>query len=416
MKMDKATLGISPTRQAGGYMHNSIMLAVLSDCVLRCNDGDVRANTYALVQSCDVISNMFEDMGETDAPGDDRVFVIDRFSSRTMKFVVDLIQKSIEPSDVKSIEDARDILVAMDFLCCTTRWKRMVDRLWTLIRASPACDTKRLLLENAGFIVPEHPAAFFTKYRRMCPGWQEYKALFEAVPMTPETAILFVTQLMTYFPMPMIVHAIVSNTPKRQISNVTTGIFHIQRIGRYFHPDELLVAMDTIHLAASTNVDTAIMDCVVDSHRGVNVQTPVHKIKGTMVTLKTKNMANFAFTVERSLTRLTTVSFSSNSAVFSFDPDTGLIEMRVRMHKLGDTGRAVDTVYVRTTSYPKSEELEMGHMSSRIDWDGVRDTWSTVLNIDHTADGEIVNTERIDAGDVAMVRVDLFWLHDPRQL
>ena len=252
MKMDKATLGISPTRQAGGFMHNSSMLAVLSDCVIRCNDGDVRANTYALVQSCDVISNMFEDMGETDAPDDDRVFVIDRFSSRTMKFVVDLIQKSIQPSDVKSIEDARDVLVAMDFLCCTTRWKRMVDRLWTLVRASPACDTKRLLLDNAGFIVPEHPAAFFTKYRRMCPGWHEYKALFEAVPMTPETAILFVTQLMTYFPMPMIIHAIVSNTPKRQISNVVTGIFHIQRIGRYFHPEELLVAMDTIHLAAST--------------------------------------------------------------------------------------------------------------------------------------------------------------------
>ena len=92
------------------------------------------------------------------------------------------------------------------------------------------------------------------------------------------------------------------------------------------------------------------------------------------------------------------------------------MEMRVRMHKLGDTGRVADTVFVRTTSYPKSEELETGHMSSRIDWNGVRDTWSTVLNIDHTADGEIVNTERINAGDVAMIRVDVFWLHDPRQL
>ena len=441
-KASKTHLGTSP-------IQGSISLRMrhhpeLDDCHISCMDGTVMANTFAMVQASPVLSDLFDDMSDAS----ERVFEISNVTCATMQRVVDLVQRKIGVSDLDDLTEIRDVLMAMDFLGCSTRWKKLVDRLWTLVRACPADMAKTKMLENASLIIPEHPDAFFHRFRLMCPNWQAYRTLFESISMTPTLASVVMTQLMPFFPVPLLIHAIVTNTPRDYVYTVISGIFKIPRIGSYFHPDELMLAFDVILESASHDIDTSIIRAVLDSTHGVNPPLPVPRARGSMVTFHTKNTTSFSFVFDRPITRSTTVTFPSNTASFTFDPPPprptttstpetpslrtpmtvpptppvppaetmGTLETKLKLHKFGETGMAVDCAFVRTTVYPRDPELDDGHVSKQVAWDRVWDTWKTVEDVDHDADGEIEHTERLDVTDAVAVRVDVFWVHDPRKL
>jgi hypothetical protein len=422
-KASKTHLGTSPLQGASSLRMR--YHPELDDCRISCSDGSVVANTFAMVQASPVLSDLFDDMSDAS----ERVFEIPNVTCATMQRVVDLVQRKIGATDLDDMVEIREVLVAMDFLGCSTRWKKLVDRLWTLVRACPPEISKAKMLENASLLIPEHPDAFFHKFRLMCPNWQEYRTLFDAISMTPTLASVVMTQLMPFFPMPLLIHAIVTNTPRDHVYTVISGIFKIPRIGSYFHPDELMLAFDVVLRSASHDIDTSIIRAVLDSAHGVNVPTPVPRARGSMVTFHTKNTTSFSFVFDRPITRPTTVTFPSNTATFTFEPPptgqtgqtgttttTGTMETSLKLHKFGETGMAVDCAFVRTTVYPRDPELDDGHASKLVAWSRVRDTWTTVEDVDHDADGEIEHTARLDVTDAVAVRVDVFWVHDPRKL
>ncbi len=426
----KAHLGTSPIQ--GTYPQRTRHHPELNDCRLVCQDGTVYANTYAMVQASTVLSDLFDEMPDTDTEetGDDtaaetgmRVFFVKHICKATMEHVVGLIQRTLCPTDLKEISDLRAVLVAMDYLGCSTRWKKLVDRLWILIRSCPVDESKMHMIENASLIIPEYPDAFFHKFRLMCPNWIEYKKLFDEISMTPMLAVVVMTQLMTFFPMPVLIHAIVTNTPRKHVYNVISGIFKIPRIGSYFHPDELMLAFDVVLQSATHDIDTSIIRAVLESTQGVNTPTPTPRIGASMVTFHTKNMASFSFVLDRPLHRTKTVAFSSNTASFTFDPQSSMVETKLKLHKFGETGAAVDCVYIRTTVYPRDTELDDGHMSKQVAWDKVYDRWTTVRFVDHEQDGDVTCREPLttsataDHGHIVhAARIDVYWVHDPRRI
>ena len=443
----KAHLGTSPIRPGvTTHPHHPR----LHDCRLICSDGTVDANTFCMVQASRMMATMFEDMPETpDDPADDqalpdaferlgiedarvtkprirlcqrRSFDLRSLDTRTVQGVVDLLERRVSAADIGDIDHLRAVLLAMDFLDCDLHWVTVVDRLWNLIQQCPkTTDTIRYMLENASLIIPEHPSTFFHRFRALCPDWTSFRRVFETISMTPTLAVVVMTQLMTYFPVPLLIHAIVMHTPTNHVCRVITDIFKLPRIGSYVHPDELLLVFDLVLRKASRDIDTSMIRAVLESTQGVNTPIPTPRIGGSMVTFQTKNTASFAFVMDRPITRPKTLAFSSNTASCTFDPARSRIETEVKLHKFNETGAAVECIYVRTTVYPRDPELDDGHISTQVAWDRVYDRWTTVWDVDHDANGLVRTHDTLPAGALGdrslyMIRIDIFWVHDPRTM
>lgn len=134
-----------------------------------------------------------------------------------------------------------------------------------------------------------------------------------------------------------------------------TSIFQIPRIGTYFHPDELLITFDMI-------------------------------------------------------ARATQITFPQNTG--SLTVDTNGIEALFRMHRLGDTGSAAESAYIRLTTFPTGE----GGDDEEVDFDAVRDEWTVHRVIDHENDGELALSLGTDVDRLRAARIDVYWLHDPRSI
>jgi hypothetical protein len=352
---------------------------------------------------------MFEDMEDT-PDGEMRRFSAPIVDRETMQTIVDLIQRKRNTHDLTDIGEIRRVLLAMDYLGCTARWRKLVDRMWSLIRSSPSEVSKQHLFENASLIMPEHPTAFIYKVKLSCPGWHEFRQVFDHVVMTPAVATTLVVSLMTYFPMPLLVREILMNTPRPHIPKTWTSIFQIPRIGTYFHPDELLITFDMIARCAPSEIDTSMVRAVLDSRTGVNYPIPKVRVRASLVTFVTKNLASFFVRIVHPIRRATQITFPQNTG--SLTVDTNGIEALFRMHRLGDTGSAAESAYIRLTTFPTGE----GGDDEEVDFDAVRDEWTVHRVIDHENDGELALSLGADVDRLRAARIDVYWLHDPRSI
>jgi len=355
----------------------------LNDCVLSCNDDqNVAANTYAMVSSCSVLAMFWEDMSHEG----ERVFYVDIPSTR-LRPVVGLIHGHLAVHRLDNVDDVASILDAMDYLGCTYKWKRLVQRLWILLRNEPPDRAGPMLLEHAQLLLPEFGDGYLHKLRLVYPDWTRYVCLFDHIVITPRLAVTLVEGLTRFFPAGLLIRTIVDRAPESHRSEIATHMLSIRRLGSMLHPDELTWAISRFPYMP-------ILDCVRETFSMVN-RPSGFKIPASMITFAAQNMASFFFVLE-SVTRRVSVNFGGTAACFTFDPVDGTVSGRVNMDKLGDTAAVAPEVYVRITTF-----IDDDH--------GAHDWWHQT---DVDDDGWWSVERSIAFGQ--WTKVDVFWLHDPR--
>lgn len=356
----------------------------LDDCVLSCNDDKrLPANTYAMVTSCTVLAMFFEEM-----PVDERVFYVDVPSDRVQP-VIDLVHGKMHIGQLCDVPAITDILDVMDYLGCTTKWRKLVHRLWTLLRNEPPDRAGPVLMQHAQLLLPEFGIGYIHKLRLVYPNWQDFQRIFDHIVVTARLANVLLEALSRFFPVGLLVATICRHAPVTHRTDIAQQLLSFHRLGTMLHPEETTWMITHLPFIP-------VLDCVRDAFSEVN--RPIgSKLPASMITYPHKHMASF-YIVTEGLTRRTTLQFASNTASFSFDPDNGngvTSTVNVDMNKLGDTASISTTVYVRSTTYTTEGDAH--------------DTWHDI-DLDHDATWTITN----DVPLGVWTKIDVFWLHDPR--
>jgi len=376
----------------------------LYDCDVKCSDGTIlRANTFALVSSCSVLAMFFEDMSDDDT----KTFYVD-VPSETMRTVIGLVHGSLPSNQLKSAEQVASILHTMNYLGCTTKWRKLTHRLWTLVRSECPAVAGPVLLVNAPLLLPEFGAGFLLKLRIVFPNWRDFSKLFNHITVTPGVAVMVVDQTAQFFPVGLLVHALIGHTPDQHKRLVAERIFSIRRVGNMFHPEEFNWTLDQI-----PNSLIPLLECARDAHAVVNRPVPLSKIKSSMVTYPVKNTASFFFAFDCPCTKRTCVAFQNNVASFVFErreraptstreESTPIsLDIKIDMDKLGNEVASIaPMVYMRCTT--------SNHDATTVD-----DQWTNVT-VDQMGSVLTSYDLHVSNDDLAWVKVDMYWMMDPR--
>ena len=359
----------------------------LDDCVLSCSDGvRVPANTYAMVTSCSVLAMFFDDM-----PPGERVFYVDVPSNRVRPFV-DLVHNKRQVAEYAHVQDIADTLDLMDYLGCTAKWRKLVHKLWSLLRAESPEVTGPVLMEHAQYLLPEFGSGYLHKLRLVYPHWSDFSRVFDHLVITSRLAVVLVETLARFFPIGVLVDAISRYAADTHRTEIVQHLLSIRRLGAMFHPDEFTWTVRRLPYMP-------ILDCVRDAFSVVN--RPLgSKIRSSMLTYPTRNTCSFFFMLE-DVTKRTTVSFSGNVATVMVDPGAETLFVGVNMDKLGETASIALTAYVRLTVF---DEVETPHGRAL-------DVWQDVEVDEHGMWS--ARFERVPLGG-PWAKLDVFWLHDPR--
>ena len=140
------------------------ILDTLDDCTVLCGPEQhrVTANTFVLVQNCDIFRMAYEDMVDDES----REFTAPNVSHQIMQLLVNLLHKKIQPSDITSIRDLMDLFEAMRYLNCSYKKTRLSNQLWELVRAlDVSTNSMETMIQTAFHLIETHPREFLSKAR-----------------------------------------------------------------------------------------------------------------------------------------------------------------------------------------------------------------------------------------------------------
>jgi hypothetical protein len=404
--------GISPPRDPVPIE----TLNQLNDCTLVCDSGAIiPANTFIMVQACSTLSNMFEDLEEGTSQG--RVFHIHGVEKHTLQVLVDLLHHKMSVSGIQSIDEIRHVIHAMDYLGCRYKFKKLVQRLWQLLRLMPnTVETFGNLCENAPLVMPEYSTAFLTKAKSIAPEWHRFRDLIEQMDMTPQLAVLCMNTLMNTFPPVCIIFGIIDASPPSHVQQIVTAVLSIHNIGLHFHPEEFMLILEHCvtpgHGSHEKKGDPYmnLAKACLDSFKGVNTPMCISKLSGTFIYFQHKTRCSFFVTIKKPVNRKARVQFQHKTATFEIDAANHTLESTIHLHKFQEHAESVNEVYVRYVPFYSRElgcsKIECGN-----------DIWYTVTDIDHMNRGRVRHVINIPQDTFPLlkyVRYDIFWLHDPR--
>jgi len=408
--MSGVYLGISPPDRDH---ENAPDYAQLHDCTLVSKEGvGVKANTFVMVQACNLLSSFFEDMGD-DAT--DRVFHVPNVDYETLVLLVGLLHGTKHVKSMVSVDEIRRVLLAMDYLGCRTKFSKLVSRMWCLLRLLPNTGkTFDLLCENATLIMPEYSVCLLNKAKAIYPEWHRFEKIFDTLDMSPKLAVHCMNTLAVSFPPLLIVRGIINSSPPRHLHEILRSILTIPRIGLQFHPEEFMLLLKSSVESVHDTHDpyTSLARACLDSYLGVNVPLCVSKVTGSFIFFQHKARCSFLITLKRPLTKKARVQFQHGTATFDVDGGQGSVHTSIQLHRFHETAESVDEAYIRVVPM-YARDLD----SPDLDFDSMKDTWHVVSDIDHANRGSI--THRIDLPKATFpllrhLRYDVFWLHDPR--
>jgi hypothetical protein len=365
-----------------------------------------------MVQACSLLSAMFEDMQEDES----RVFHLPNVDHETLVLLVALLHNTRSVRSVTGVVEIRNVLLAMDYLGCRSKWSKLVARLWQLIRLLPNTEgTFHVMCENASLIMPEYSVPFLNKAKTIHPEWSRFREILGEMDMTPQLAVHCVTTLIAVFPPLLIARGIIESSPPTHLHQILAAVITMPRIGVHFHPEEWMLLLesciDSAHTHAKSDPFTALARACVDSYKGVNVPLCVSKITGSFIFFQHKARCSFLLTLKRPLAKKARVQFQNGTATFDIDGERGTVHATLQLHRFHDNAESVDDAYIRLVPMYVAELG--GHA---LDYDGMHDTWHTV-DIDHRTKGTISHCTELPLTTFPLLkhlRFDVFWLHDPR--
>lgn len=290
-------------------MHS--LLEELEDCTIRTGDGEVRANTFVVVQSSAIFAQTFEDLleSEDDHDGGDhqtttntRVFLAPNVSQATMQTLVDLWHKKRTTSSLSNVQEIMDVLEAMRYLASDTKRSKIVCRLWTLVRTT---DNLEQLRKVAPVVLDQHHADFLARCRQVAPRWCEYRRVLDEVEIDLLRAAYITADLMSSYPCVVVVSYLLEKTSPDHRRDVMMACLSVPRIGLYIHPDEYYVLLDMLLStpvpqtpaspgsnkrppAQDSGWDTLARVCL-QSCRDVNLPSCSTKVSGSVISFQTRS-------------------------------------------------------------------------------------------------------------------------------
>ncbi|MGA1563853.1 MAG: BTB/POZ domain-containing protein [Pontimonas sp.] len=394
----------------------SDILDTLDDCVIVCGTTDrvrVRANTYVLVQACDVFKMAYEDMLEnTDS---EREFSAPNVSGRIMQLLVNLLHKKISASDITSIDDLLDLFEAQRYLACSYKRQRLLNQCWELVRHLDASrESFRTMVRTAGFLLESHPREFLSKARVVSRlRYAVFKTLFTEVDMTPSLARTCMQECMAHVSPIVLMDTLRKATEPGLRFQTVLECLTVYRGGGYFHPEEYLLGLEMLQECRNSSrleIPPYVLDLtrgVLDSCKDVNTPACQAKTGGSLITIQGKPRASFFLHIKKQHCKVR-LQFQHNVATIHRDGD--VLEARFLLGKLGDYAHAVDEAHVRIT-YLEDQDGSPAY------GDTVEE-WIHVTRVDHDDHDAIDIRDRYDRHHTAThpvryIRIDLFWLHHP---
>lgn len=391
------------------------ILDSLDDCVIECgsNKEPVRANTFIMVQNCELFRMVYEDM--VDSKDGDRIFEAPNVSSRVMQLLVNLLHKKINTHDIVSVDDILDIFEAQRYLNCSYKKSKLSNQLWELVRslnASPrSMDT---MVKTAGHLLETHLREFLSKARVVSNmRFHSFQKIFRDVDMTPSIAKSCMTECMGYFSPLLLLHALVSVTTPGLRFHVVLECISMYRVGCYFHPDEYLLALHMLGQYRSTSqleIPPYVLDisrAILDACHNVNSPSCLSKAGGSLITIQGKPRASFFIHLHKVRCKMR-MTFQNNVALVHRSDD--VLECRFLLGKLGDYAHTVDEAHVRI--------IYLGEVDGKPVYSETTEEWIHTHHVDHD-DHDAIDIRHVmesSSVPVTYIRIDIFWVHDPVDL
>jgi len=384
------------------------ILDSLDDCTVVCGQDHhrIRANTYVLVQNCDVFRMAYEDMMDDE----ERVFTAPNVSGSVMQLVVNLLHKKIQPGDLTSIDDILDIFEAQRYLACSYKKAKVSQQLWELVRQLPATvDAMTTVTKTAPHLLESHPREILSKARVVSHmRFPTYRRLFDHVDMTPKLAKTCMLECMAHFSPLLVLQALVHTTPTGLKFHTVLECLSLYKIGCYFHPTEYFLGLHMLaeyRSQSQLEIPPYVMDltkATLDACHSVNSPACSSTADGSLITIQGKPKASF-FIHHKKMNRKVRLQFQHN--VGQIHRDGSVLECRFLLRKMGEYSHVSNSAHVRIIYIPEEDDIPLYERSG--------ERWIHVDTVDHD-DHDAIDIRDDYASDmVAYIRIDLFWLHDP---
>lgn len=387
------------------------VLDSLDDCTVICGHTSerVRANTFVLVQNCDIFRMAYEDMLEDES----REFPAPNVEGRIMQLLVNLLHKKIHPSDITSIDDLLEVFEAMRYLACTYKRHKLSQQLWELVRQLPASnESMGTIVKTAPHLLETHPREFLSKSRVVSKmRFDTFRRVFDSVDMSPDMAKTCMSETMAHFSPLLILHALVHVAPPGLKFHTVLECLSLYKVGCYFHPAEYLMGLHMLQEYRSSSkldIPPYVMDlskATLDACHNINSPACLATADGSLVTIQGKPRASFFIHLKK-LHRKVRLQFQHNVA--QIHRDGTVLECRFLLRKLGEYSHVANDAHVRITYIPEEHEIPI--------YDKAGERWLHVPHVDHDDHDAIDIRDDYGVDLVTYIRIDLFWLHNPVNL
>lgn len=388
------------------------LLDTLDDCVIVCGADQerVRANTYIMVQNCDVFKMAFEDMLEEET----REFHAPNVSGRIMQLLVNLLHKKITVHDLASVDDILDLFEAQRYLACSYKKSRLASQCWELVRHLDVSDRSwHVMIKTAPHLLESHPKEFLSKARVVSKmSFRVFRQLFRHVDMSPDVARSCMSECMAHMSPILLLHVLQSVAPAGLRFQVVLECLTVYKGGLYFHPEEYLLGLDLLQQCRNSSrldIPPYVLELsrgVLDACKDVNSPSCQSKTGGSLITIQGKPRASFFLHLKKPHCKVR-LQFQHSVATIYRDGD--VLECRFLLGKLGEFAHAVDEAHVRITYMTVTEDGDP-------DYEHATEEWVHATHVDHDDHDAIDIRDRYDVkdgGPVTYIRLDVFWLHDP---
>ena len=387
------------------------ILDSLDDCTVLCGQEQhrVSANTFVLVQNCDIFKMAYEDMMDEDT----RVFTAPNVSYRVMQLLVNLLHKKIQPSDITSINDMMDLFEAMRYLACSYKKSKLSNQLWELVRSlNVSTESMETMIKTASHLIETHPREFLSKARVVSKmKFHVYARLFDTVDMTPSVAKTCMAESMAHFSPLLVLNALAHATPSGLKFHAVLECLSLYRVGCYFHPDEYLLGLHMLgEYRSLSKLDipmyvTDLAKATLDACHNVNTVQSVSTASGSLVTIQGKPRASFFIRIHKHFRK---VRLHFQHQVANIHRDGDVLEGRFLLGKLGEFSHAAHHAHVRIIYIPEEDGIP--------EYSKAHEEWVRIETIDYD-DHDAIDIRHEYAGHmITYIRIDLFWLHDPAHM
>lgn len=393
---------------------------VLCDCIVSCEQHGTRipASTYAMVKASRLCETMLDDM--LDRVGEQpRVFefpVGDTFArTGVLQDVVDIIHKRLEVERLDDVDRVAQIIDAAEYLQTTDKiTKKLSKRLWSIMRSMPnTTATFDKLLQYSGVLLDHHHAPFLSKARNIAPEWHVFRRILRGMDMFPERAAATFKSTVHIFPALLLLYELIMSSPDHARHDVCMAILSMYNVATYFHPDEYTQALQLLLETKSSHDRLVTPHCqiasgCITSSTNVNMPSSIAKVSGTFLLFSDKPKASLLMVCHKPIGHgCPKIKFQKGIGCMWISRQ-GSVGFKIQIQKLPHSTDA-DCSWVRVCPmYSTSDDTKDVNLGD------VVDAWSEVTMED--ASGYFQWTTTLPRGTdcLRFVRIDVFWLHDPR--